>query len=60
VNWRVIYLLPLIFALTGCPWDDKKTPANPEKTTHDSFVGKPPSPSKPYNVMDYTKPPPKQ
>ena len=42
---RSMLVLPMLFALTGCPWDDKKPPAE-----------SPPQQSKPYNILDYTKP----
>ena len=27
-----------------------------KKPAHESFIGSPPQPSKPYNITDYTKP----
>ncbi len=49
---KILLSLLVLFSLTACPWDDKK-----EK--HDAFVGDAPEESKPYNIMDYTKPAPK-
>jgi hypothetical protein len=54
--------LPLLFTLTGCPWDDKKTTDADsdakQKAAHDSFMENQLKPSPPYNVLDYTKPAP--
>ena len=51
MKWPYILLgLFLLFALVFTLSHGNKTPA------HDAFVGTAPTASKPYNIMDYTKP----
>lgn len=60
MKWTYIIALLLVFALAAWLWNGKKSTeaeqATAQKAVHDSFVGSPPAPSKPYNIMDYTKP----
>jgi len=52
--------LLLLIALTAC--DDEKSEANAKKlkeqeAAHKAFMGEAPKPSKPFNILDYTKSP---
>lgn len=65
MKWKyILFVFFLIFALVLYLSPDKKTSVDPDKVAkqnaaHDSFVGSAPTASKPYNILDYTKPAPK-
>jgi hypothetical protein len=44
-----------VVVITSTP-DKTAIPSATQKAAHDAFVGKAPEASKPYNIMDYTKP----
>jgi len=51
MTWKyILCALFLIFALVFYLSDSRQNAA------HDSFVGNAPTASKPYNILDYTKP----
>ena len=45
----IILLSAAFFLIPGKKADD-------QKAAHESFMGNPPEASKPYNILDYTKP----
>jgi len=55
---KIILIIIVAFALAFYVWDSQKASTN-AVAAHGSFLGSPPVASKPYNVLDYTKPPPK-
>lgn len=48
MKWKIIFILFVVLIFSGY-WINK----NP---AHDTFLGSPPTASKPYHIMDYTKP----
>ncbi len=62
MKWSyILFVLFSILALIIYLSAGKQSPVDPDRaakqnTAHDSFVGSAPTASKPYNILDYTKP----